>query len=73
MKRPIDIPLDWTPQQALTVLDFLDTVMIWIWCVYGHDIVRDERNVQLPQSLLDALGLDEPPPRPAEPDDDIPF
>jgi hypothetical protein len=73
VKRPVDIPLDWTPQQAITVLEFLDTVMISIWCMYGADIVHAERNVQLPQSLLDALGLDDSAPRPAGPEDDIPF
>ncbi len=73
MKRPVDIPLDFTPQQAMTVLEFLDTVMISIWCTYGADIVRAERDVQLPQSLIDALGLEESAPRPTEPGDDIPF
>ena len=73
MKRPVDIPLDFTPQQAMTVLEFLDTVMISIWCMYGSDIVHAERNVQLPQSLIDTLGLDESASRPAKRDDDIPF
>jgi len=73
VRRPIDIPNDWTPEQAMTVLEFLDTVMISLWCLYGDDIHRHQRDVQLPQSLLDALGLDETPPPPGEPDDEVPF
>ena len=61
----IDIPTCWSPQQALTIADFLGDVISAIWRVYASDITR-----YLEQQR---------PPRPPgsvatnPPDDDIPF
>ncbi len=55
------IPDDWTPEQAMAVVDLLDTLREQIWAIY--DI-----------HLLDAYREDrQPVPIPTTPPDDPPF
>jgi hypothetical protein len=47
-KPPLSIPDDWTPEQAITVVDILDDLRQRIWAKY-------------PVPLLDAYRLDRQP------------
>ena len=63
--RAIRIPQDWTPAQALTVVDLLGDVVRAIWEVHGDAMVP-----------LVITSLDEVPPPPDGEfgdEDDIPF
>ncbi len=35
---PVDIPLDWSPQQALAAYAWLEELRTRIWLLYGSDI-----------------------------------
>jgi hypothetical protein len=36
--RRFELPLDWSPEQARAVLDFLQMLQDQIWMLYHHDI-----------------------------------
>jgi hypothetical protein len=55
---PIEIPLDWSPAQALAALEWLKRLRERVWLLYGQDIqelLRDVTRGQLPS------GDDDPP------------
>lgn len=41
---PVDIPLDWSPQQALAAYEWLEELRTRIWLLYGSDIQQFLRN-----------------------------
>ena len=43
---PLDIPADWTPEQALAVVELLDDLRERIWVHYGvklFELLREQR------------------------------
>jgi len=52
---PIEIPLDWSPEQALVTYEWLEELRTRIWLLYGPDIEQFLRNdiVQTVQSYGD--------------------
>jgi hypothetical protein len=56
---PLDIPLDWSPAQALAAYEWLEQLRTRIWLLYGDDIVaflRADRLIPTPPA-----GDDDPP------------
>jgi hypothetical protein len=50
---PVDIPLDWSAEQALAALEWLEQLRERIWLLYAQDIqelLRDRTSGQLPTS-----------------------
>lgn len=45
---PIDIPLDWSPEQALATYEWLEELRTRIWLLYGLDIEQFLRNDIIP-------------------------
>ena len=41
---PVDIPLDWSPEQALAAYEWLEELRTSIWLLYGSDIQQSLRN-----------------------------
>lgn len=55
---PLEIPLDWSAQQALAAYEWLEQLREWVWLLYAEDIqelLRDRTSVQPP------AGNDDPP------------
>ena len=66
-RRPItvEIPVTWTPEQALAVYELLDELRERIWEIYDFRLQDLLREQQQPPSLDDS---DDPlPPTPSEP------
>ncbi|MDA1266877.1 MAG: hypothetical protein O2816_17490 [Planctomycetota bacterium] len=62
-RERIEVPTTWTPEEAITILGFVDGLLDAIWHAYGPVIRRHEE-------------LHGPPPPPDCPEadpDDIPF
>jgi hypothetical protein len=60
---PFDIAVDWTPEQALVVLELLDDLRERIWARYGLEIqqaIRDQR-LSSPAEQQCSLPFDDPP------------
>lgn len=55
---PIEIPLDWSPEQALAALEWLPQLQEQVWMLYAQDIqemLRDRSSAHPP------AGNDDPP------------
>lgn len=42
---PLEIPLDWSPEQALAAYDWLEHLRSRIWLLYGKDIEHFLRDI----------------------------
>lgn len=60
-RERIEVPTTWTPEEAITILGFVDGLLDAIWHAYSPVIRRHERE-----------RLEAPPPE-DDPDDDLPF
>ncbi len=64
MRRP-HVPRDWTSQQALSIVDFLDSLLAEIWHVHGDAIVyaiTEREHETDPRQLSLALSVELEPP-----------
>jgi hypothetical protein len=55
---PVDIPLDWSAEQALAALEWLKQLRERVWLLYAQDIqelLRDRTSGQLPSGNDDPL------------------
>ncbi len=66
----ITIPTEWTPEEALTVAYFLESIMLAIWETHGDQMSR-QLQVVLKQGCLSAQRDD--PDDPDDHDPDFPF
>jgi hypothetical protein len=57
---PLDIPLDWSADQAWAAYEWLDHLRTQIWLRYGEDIVALLRD-DLVRPAAPARGDDDPP------------
>ena len=64
----VTIPLEWTGEHALTVVDFLDEISTAIWEVHDQKIVDAMNKREL---LLENPIPDEDEGRPLRPEDDL--
>jgi hypothetical protein len=56
----VEIPLDWSPQQALAAYEWLEQLRTRIWLLYGADIQQFLRNDLVSTSQL-PNHTDDPP------------
>ena len=56
---PVDIPLDWSPEQALAAYEWLEELRTRIWLLYSSDIQQFLRNDTV-QTVQPCLHNDEP-------------
>ena len=42
----LDLPLDWSAEQASAVLEFLQSLQDQLWMLYHHDIQNHQRRQQ---------------------------
>jgi hypothetical protein len=45
---PLDVPLDWSPEQALAAYEWLERLRDHVWLLYGDDIQELLRDNSLP-------------------------
>lgn len=57
MMKPIQIPNDWTVDQVLVVIQFLDHLIDSIWCMYADDIKDIYRQGMSVAESLDEIDL----------------
>ncbi len=62
---PLQVPEDWTPEQALSVYEYLHQVAEAVWERYEIDL--------LPLVIPDPSPADSPQPDLFDPDDTLPF
>lgn len=55
MHKTIDMSANWSPQQVLTILAFLDHLSSSLWCAYRTDIKRLNPNARMPQPLAETF------------------
>lgn len=55
----IDIPTDWTPQQAMIVVELLDELRERIWDQYHHQLLDAYREDRQPR--IRPIPPDDPP------------
>ena len=57
---PVEIPLDWSPQQALAAYEWLEQLREHIWLLYGSDIQQFLRNDRFPTGQPHGANNDPP-------------
>jgi hypothetical protein len=60
---PLGIPADWTPEEALAVIELLDDLRDRVWSIYQTDL-QDLMSQQRQPASIDRVHIDE---------DDLPF
>jgi hypothetical protein len=58
----LDIPLDWSAEQATAVLEFLQSLQDQLWMLYHHDIHNHQRQQQQSEADFDPLPRDDSQP-----------
>jgi hypothetical protein len=56
---PVDIPLDWSPEQALAAYEWLQQLHTRIWLLYGSDIQQSLRDHTV-RTVQPCVDNDEP-------------
>ena len=57
--RPIRLPTDWSPEQAVAVFEILDELRERVWAHYGPQIQQVLRQEQCTAANLQAGTIDE--------------
>lgn len=63
LKKPFTLPNDWTPEQAMAVVDLLDDLRERIWAIYGVPLLDAYQRDRAPafNSNTDPILDDEAP------------
>jgi hypothetical protein len=68
-RHAVSIPTTWTAEQAVTVVDFLDTLLSVIWELHGDamaEVIAEQSRRLIAEQEYEACAA-------AQPDDDVPF